>query len=119
VVRPKLGITTRNVELLRGQLELPVADGVLIWQLVPGQAAASAGLRGLTQTENGEVAIGDIIVSLDGAKVGNADDLFRILDKYQVGDTVQVGIVRNGRRMTVPVRLTQGPDTRRGTIRRQ
>ena len=119
VVRPKLGVTTRNVELLKGQLELPVQDGVLIWQVVPGQAAASAGLRGLTQTENGEVALGDIITSLDGAKVGNADDLFRILDKHQVGDTVQVGIVRNGRRMTVPVQLTQGPDARRGTMRRQ
>src|SRR6185436_7036440 len=64
VVRPKLGITTRNVELLKGQLELPVDDGVLVWQVVPGQAAANAGLRGLTQTENGEVAIGDIIVSI-------------------------------------------------------
>ena len=118
VVRPKLGITTRNVELLKGQLELPVQDGVLIWQIAPGDAAANAGLRGLTQTENGEVALGDIIVAIDGAKVGNADDLFRLLDKHQVGDTVQVGIVRNGRTMTVPVRLTQGPDTRRGVFRR-
>ena len=119
MVRPKLGITTRNVELLKGQLELPVDDGVLVWQVVPGQAAANAGLRGLTQTENGEVALGDIITSLDGEKVGNADDLFRILDKHKVGDTVQVGIFRNGRRTTVPVQLTQGPDTRRGTMRRQ
>ena len=70
------------------------------------------------KTENGEVALGDIIISLDGAKVGNADDLFRILDKHQVGDTVQLGIVRNGRRMTLPVQLTQGPDVRRG-MRRQ
>ena len=95
-----------------------MSDGVLIWQIAPGDAAANAGLRGLTQTENGEVALGDIIVAIDGAKVGNADDLFRLLDKHQVGDTVQVGIVRNGRRMTVPVRLTQGPDTRRGVFRR-
>src|SRR5687767_4110578 len=118
VVRPKLGIGTRNVELLKDQLELPVAEGVIILQVAPGEAAANAGLRGLTQTENGEVALGDIITSLDGEKVGNADDLFRILDKHQVGDTVQVGIVRNGRRMTVPVQLTQGPDVRRG-LRRQ
>jgi S1-C subfamily serine protease len=118
VVRPKLGITTRNVEFLKGQLDLPVNDGVLIWQVSPGDAAAAAGLRGLTQTEDGEVVIGDIIVSIDGAKVGNADDLFRLLDKHQVGDTVQVGIVRNGRQMTVPVRLTQGPDVRRGAGRR-
>lgn len=117
VVRPKLGITTRNVELLKGQLDLPVADGVLIWQIIPGEAAANAGLRGLTQTENGEVALGDIIISIDGEKVGNADDLFRLLDKHQVGDTVQVGLVRNGGRTSVPVRLTKGPDTRRRNVR--
>jgi S1-C subfamily serine protease len=118
VVRPKLGITSRNVEAFRNQVELPVSDGVMIYQIAPGGAAANAGLRGLTQTENGEVELGDIIVAIDGAKVGNADDLFRLLDKHQVGDTVRVDVVRNGRRTTVPVRLTEGPDARRGIIRR-
>lgn len=108
VLRPKLGITSRNIEALKGQIELPVEDGVLIWQVAPGDAAANAGLHGLTQTENGEVALGDIIVGIDGQKVANADDLFRVLEKYQVGNTVNVEIVRNGRRMTVPVRLSQG-----------
>lgn len=118
VLRPKLGITSRNVKALKGQIELPVEDGVLIWQVAPGDAAANAGLHGLTQTENGEVALGDIIVGIDGAKVGNADDLFRVLEKYQVGNTVSLEIVRNGRRMTVPVRLSSGGDGGRGVIRR-
>ena len=78
----------------------------------------NAGLRGLTQTENGDVEIGDIIVGIDGNKVANNDDLYRILDKHQVGDTVQVQIMRNGRRATVPVRLTESASTRRGIIRR-
>lgn len=118
VSRPKLGISTRDVEALKGQVELPVSDGVLIWQLAQGSAAASAGLRGLTQTEDGEVELGDIIVAIDGEKVGNSDDLYRVLDKRQVGQTVSVEIVRNGRRMTVPVRLQDSPDTRRGVFRR-
>ena len=118
VLRPKLGITNRNVATFKNQLDLPVSDGVLIWQVAPGGAAGIAGLRGLTQTENGDVEIGDIIVAIDGEKVANSDDLFRLLDKHRVGDTVRVEIVRNGRRVTVPVRLTEGPDTRRGVFRR-
>lgn len=106
VSRPKLGINSRNVELLKNQIELPVAQGVVIWQVAPGGAAANAGLRGLTQTENGDIEIGDIIIGIDDAKVANDADLYRILDKHQVGDTVQVQIMRNGRRATVPVRLS-------------
>jgi putative serine protease PepD len=119
VLRPKLGITTRNVEALRNQVDLPVSEGVLIWQVAAGGAAANAGLRGLTQTENGDVELGDIIVAINGEKVANADDLFRVLDKHQVGAVVPVDVMRNGRRITVPVRLTQGPDSGRGIIRRE
>jgi S1-C subfamily serine protease len=114
VRRAKLGITTRNVEALRNQVDMPVQDGVLIWQVAQGGAAANAGLRGLQQTEDGSVELGDIIVGIDSQKVSNSDDLTRLLDKHQVGDAVNVQIVRNGRRMTVPVRLAEAPDSRRG-----
>jgi S1-C subfamily serine protease len=40
-----------------------------------------------------------------------------MLDKHQIGDTIQVQIYRNGRRMTVPVRLVETPEGRRGIIR--
>lgn len=118
VNRPTMDLNTRDVEALRAQVDLPVQDGAMIWQIARGGTAATAGLRGITQTENGEVALGDIIVSLDGEKVGNSDDLYRLLEKHQVGQTVSVGIVRNGRRLTVPVRLAASADTRRGILRR-
>ena len=111
--RPKLGITTRDVETLKNQVELPVSDGVLIWQVAPGGPAANAGLRGLTQTENGDVEIGDVIVGIDNEKVENTDGLYRILNKHALGEQVQVQIVRNARRTSVPVRLTETPDARR------
>jgi putative serine protease PepD len=117
VTRPKLGITTRDVEALRSQVRLPVSEGVLIWQIAEGGAASNAGLRGLTQTEDGEIALGDIIVGIDGEKVRNADDLYRALDKRQVGQTVGVEVVRNGQRLTVPVRLQESP-VRRGVFSR-
>lgn len=111
VRRPKLGIGTRDVAPLKGQLDLTVSDGVIIMQVAPGEAAANAGLRGVTQTENGDFAIGDIILGMDSEKIANTDDLYRLLDKHQIGDTVQLQILRNGRRTSVPVRLT-GPVAR-------
>jgi S1-C subfamily serine protease len=113
VRRPKLGISTRDVSSLRNQIDLPVEDGVLIYQVARGGGAAAAGLRGVQQTETGDVELGDIIVGIDNDKVGNSDDLFRVLDKHQIGDTVQVQIWRDGRRMSVPVRLMESPDSRR------
>ena len=105
VRRPKLGISKRDVEAFRNQVDLPVSDGVLILQVARGSGAAAAGLRGLQLTENGDAELGDIILGINGEKVANSDDLFRALDKHQVGETVQVQILRNGKRMTVPVRL--------------
>jgi putative serine protease PepD len=113
VRRPKLGISTRDVASLRNQIDLPVEDGVLIYQVARNGGAAAAGLRGVQQTEMGDVELGDIIVGIDNDKVANSDDLFRVLDKHQIGDTVQVQIWRDGRRMSVPVRLTESPESRR------
>jgi len=118
VRRPRLGIGTRNVTDLRSQVDLPSTYGVLIVDVAPGGAAAAAGLHGLTETENGDYELGDIIVAIDGDKISNGDDLTRTLEKHQVGDNVNVEIVRNSRRTTVPVRLTEAPDNTRRQFRR-
>src|ERR1043166_634609 len=107
VTRPKLGIGTRDVQALKGQLDLPVTDGVIILQVAPGEAAANAGLHGVTQTENGDFELGDIILGMDNEKIATTDDLYRALDKHQVGEVVQVQIWRDGRRTSLPVRLME------------
>jgi len=117
VLRPNLSITPRDVDSLGRQAQLPVSDGVLIWYVRPGGAAANAGLRGLVQTEEGDVELGDIIVAVDGEKIANSDELYKVLDKHQIGDTINVEIVRSGRRMTVPVKLTEMVPSRRGGFR--
>ena len=113
VRRPKLGISTRDVEAFKNQVDLPVSDGVLIIQVMRGSGAAQAGLRGLQQTDTGDIELGDIIVGIDNDKVTNSDDLFRVLDKHQIGETVQVQIWRDGKRVSVPVRLMESPESRR------
>ena len=114
VVRPKLGVRTYNVDSARGQGSLPVSEGAGIFQVIPNSAAAAAGLRGVEQTPDGEIILGDIIVAIDGEKVSDQDDLFRILDKHQFGDIIRVEVVREGGRATVPIRLI--PE-RRGVFR--
>jgi len=113
VRRPKLGINTRDIAQLSNQIDLPVSDGVLIVNVARGSGAATAGLRGIQRTEMGDIELGDIIVGIDNDKVGNSDDLFRVLDRHQIGETVQVQIWRDGKRMSVPVRLMESPDARR------
>ncbi|HEV7890749.1 MAG TPA: trypsin-like peptidase domain-containing protein [Pyrinomonadaceae bacterium] len=115
VVRPKLGIYPRAVSDLRG-IRLPVGEGLLILQLDPSGSAAAAGLRGTSETSDGELVIGDIITGIDGEKVENQNDLYKVLDKHQFNDVVQVEVVRgDGQRTNVPVRLL--PEQPRRTTR--
>ena len=117
VIRPKLGVWTRAVSGLRG-VRLPVGEGLLILQIQPNGSAAAAGLRGLSETEDGDLVIGDIITAIDGERVAEDNDLYRILDKHQFGDVLQVEVVRDGgQRATVPVRLLP-EQQRRGILRR-
>ena len=109
VQRPKLGIQPRDVESLSGQVELPVNYGVLIWNVQPGGPAANAGLRGMVRTDDGDVELGDIIVGINGEKVNNFDEMYKVLNKHQLGETVNIDIYRGSRRMTVPVRLSDLP----------
>jgi S1-C subfamily serine protease len=113
VRRPKLAIAPIDVKRLAGQgMDLPVEAGVLVYSAASGGAAANAGIRGISRDETGDIVIGDIITAINGEKIDNQDDLFRQLDKYKVGDTVQVEVFRGNRRLTIPVRLTPTPQTR-------
>jgi S1-C subfamily serine protease len=103
VSRPRLGITLRSVRGLNASANLP-PNGVLIISVEPGSGAAQAGLRATEQSEEG-VRLGDVITKVDSELINDTDDLTRILDRHQVGDTVQVEILRGGRRMVAPVRL--------------
>ncbi|HEX8250317.1 MAG TPA: trypsin-like peptidase domain-containing protein [Pyrinomonadaceae bacterium] len=110
VRRPKLGANLYSVSQLNEQgVNLPVEAGLLVRSAVTGGPAASAGIRGLSQGADGDVVLGDIIISIDGQKMNNLDDLYRYLDKKQIGDTIQAEIFRDGKRSTVPVKLVALP----------
>jgi S1-C subfamily serine protease len=110
VRRPKLGASLFPVKQLNEQgLNLPVEGGLMVRNAVAGGAAANAGIRGLSQSGSGDVVLGDIILSIDGQKMNDWDDLYRYLDKKQIGDTIQTEIFRDGKRSTIPVKLLPLP----------
>ena len=75
VIRPWMGITTRNLSRLEAaQLGLDVDYGVIVMEVVTGSPAERAGLEPM-----------DIIVALEGDSVTNTSDLQQLIYQYKVG----------------------------------
>ncbi|KAI5079336.1 hypothetical protein GOP47_0004815 [Adiantum capillus-veneris] len=101
VTRPVLGISfapEQSVEQLG-------VSGVLVLDAPPGGPAGKAGLRPTSRDEYGRLVLGDIITSLNGQKVSNGSDLYKILDRCKVGDQVTVEVLRGDKKVDVPVTL--------------
>jgi S1-C subfamily serine protease len=67
--------------------------GVVVLEVPPNSPAAKAGMRGITQTRAG-LALGDVIVGMDDAKVADYDDLYNALDQHKAGDKVTAKVQR-------------------------
>lgn len=97
-----------GVQLDDGQLANRLRlRGALVLGVVPGSGAERAGLRPARRDpRDGRVLIGDLIVAVDGDAVANSIDLYRVLDRHEVGDEVVVTTVRSGQRVDVRVSLS-------------
>jgi S1-C subfamily serine protease len=82
--------------------------GVIIGSVVPKSPASQAGLRGLRRSRQGTL-IGDVIIGIDDQRIEDYDDLYNALDGRDPGTQVQVTMVRDGERRTVPVSLVLLP----------
>jgi S1-C subfamily serine protease len=111
VRRPKMGINGLGVDQLRQRgFQLPLETGLYVDAVLPSGSAGQAGIRG-----TGQNSYGDIIVNIDGEALNNLDDLYRVLDRRKIGDTVQVQILRDNKRQTIPVKLLGTTTTGRTT----
>ena len=92
VVRPYLGISMVDVTAeVAEQLQLSRdTRGVAIAYVVPGSPAAQAGVKAY-----------DVLVSIDGKAVEKASAVQEYIQSQKVGQTVQLGILRSGRNMTM------------------
>jgi Do/DeqQ family serine protease len=92
VRRGQLGVTMYTVTPdVAHSLGLNSASGALVSQVVDGSPAAVAGLR-----------TGDVITSVNGQPVKSNSELRNIIGLRQVGDKIDIGLVRDGK----PLRVT-------------
>ncbi|XP_062181342.1 protease Do-like 1, chloroplastic [Phragmites australis] len=106
VTRPILGIKFAPDQSVE-QLGL---SGVLVLDAPPNGPAGKAGLQPTKRDAYGRLILGDIITSVNGTKVTNGSDLYRILDQCKVGETVTVEVLRGDHREKIPVVLEPKPD---------
>jgi serine protease Do len=85
-------------EDIAASLGLPKDQGELVRSVVPGQAAAKAGIQQ-----------GDVILRVNGTPVTPDQTASFLIANTTVGGRVPVDIIRDGRRMTIPVVVGQRP----------
>jgi len=79
-------------------------SGVVVISVEPDSPAAKAGLKGMVQTPDG-IRLGDVIVGIGSEKVDDYDDLYNALDRFKVGDKVDVKVMRDGKPVTLSIPL--------------
>ena len=101
VTRPGLGVQIADEQIAQ---RLGVS-GVLVVDVAKGSAASRAGIQPTRRDAEGRLRLGDIIVAIDGKKVTTPNDLFLLLEKYQIGDAVTVSMLRDGKTIQAKVTL--------------
>ncbi len=71
-------------------------EGIAVLKVTPDSGAALAGMRAAAPDPRGSLVLGDIILQVEGQKVTTIQSLDDVLDEFDVGDTVDVTIYRDG-----------------------
>jgi 2-alkenal reductase len=93
-------------------MDLPVARGALVAEVISGSPADEAGLRGGTREMVGINTLigGDVIIGIEDEPVRDFDDLISFLSRRgSVNKTVTLTIIRNGNKQTLNLTLGARP----------
>jgi S1-C subfamily serine protease len=101
VIRPALGVHLADPRMLE-RLQL---RGALVLGVEPGSPAERAGIQPTQRDGYGRLLLGDIIVGVDGVEVNDPVDIYRALDRRQVGERVRVALDRAGERAEIEIEL--------------
>ena len=101
VTRPGIGVQVAE-EQIADRLGV---KGILVVDVVPGSAAAKAGIRPTRREGSGRVLLGDVVTAVDGKKVESPNELFILLENYKVGDVVNISLLRDGKNFQTKVTL--------------
>jgi serine protease Do len=99
VVRPWVGIGLQDLtpELMKS-FNVSEKEGAVVSQVFEGSPAEKAGFK-----------VGDIVVSIDGVKIKNSQDVVREVLKKQVGQRIQFVVVREGKELDIPATTFEMP----------
>ena len=93
VVRGSIGIQFQAAQSAAvGRMYGFANGGVLVSTVTPNGPAAKAGLQAQ-----------DVITSVDGKAIKNGDELVNIISEKQPGSSVRLGVLRNGKTLTLDV----------------
>jgi serine protease Do len=99
VSRGYMGVMLTDVTpALQRSLALAAGRGALVQDVTSGSPAERAGLHPY-----------DVIVEVEGRDVGTNEELIRDISARQPGTVARLGIMRDTRRLTVPVKLAERP----------
>ena len=89
-----IGFNGEQVELFetRVGIDLEVENGVIVREVIPGSAAAEAGLKAL-----------DVVIEMDGIPIDSMPSLRKMLYNYRLGDSASLVVVRDGEEMNVEI----------------
>jgi S1-C subfamily serine protease len=91
-------VKQRINEAANGDLKVNDNNGILVARVTPDSPAERSGLK-----------VGDVIQSVDGQTVKDADALQQIVESSQVGNTLRMGLSRNGKALNLDVRAGNFP----------
>src|SRR5271165_6547982 len=100
VHRGQIGVYVRTVtpDLAEG-LKLPRNHGVLLEDVMLDSSAERAGLK-----------TGEVIIGIGGKPIGDVKEFATMLFAYKIGQTAPIGVIRDGKEVTVSVTLAERPD---------
>jgi len=97
---PWVGIRTMpNSQGLSQYLGLQTDVGAVVMGVEPGGPAAAAGIRE-----------GDVILSIDGAQITNAEELSNRIIAHEIGDTIEMAVQRGAEQMALQVEAGRAPE---------
>lgn len=99
VARAWMGIAIEDVtDEVAGLMRLKETGGVLVREVMPNQAAAKAGMEPY-----------DVITKINGEEVKTVHDLYRQVEKLQIGQTAKVEVLRGAQAKNLKVQMREQP----------
>ncbi len=99
VTRGFLGLVPQDIdETMAKAMKLKSTEGALVGDVTSGSAADKSGIK-----------VGDIITAVNDKKIENSTELRNIIADIEPGTAVKIALIRNGKDLTVSVKLRERP----------